>query len=160
MDHRKKTYRKISSIRKFIFSNKFLGAFILGALIGTIFGSWLWQQFHPEIEPQKIVQEVQATRFCGDPISYIRCRGEDLGVSNQEIMKLIRIAKCESNFQPNAKNKTSSATGIFQFLWSTWDANRCEGEKWDYVDNINCAYKVYAKQGDTPWHSSIKCWNK
>lgn len=32
----------------------------------------------------------------------------------------LRIAKCESSLNPEAKNKYSTATGLYQFLDSTW----------------------------------------
>lgn len=33
---------------------------------------------------------------------------------------LVNQAKAESNFNPSVKAKTSSATGLFQFIKSTW----------------------------------------
>lgn len=33
----------------------------------------------------------------------------------------LRIARCESNLIYNAKNPNSSATGLYQYIKSTWD---------------------------------------
>lgn len=35
---------------------------------------------------------------------------------------LFRLARAESNYDPKAKSKTSSATGLFQFTKGTWDS--------------------------------------
>ena len=37
--------------------------------------------------------------------------------------QLLRVAKCESGYNPNAYNASSGASGLFQFLPSTWAAN-------------------------------------
>lgn len=98
--------------------------------------------------------------YCYNPITCIRDIGEELGFTNKDITTMIKIAKCESNYNPSAKNKNSTATGIFQIIIGTWDSNKCEGERWDYQDNIKCAWKIYKLRGTQPWDSSIKCWSK
>jgi len=96
-----------------------------------------------------------------DAITYIRCRGEQLGMSNQDITKMIRIARAESNFNQYAKNPNSTAKGIYQFIDSTWRSNCLkDGNVYDFKDNINCAWKVYQKQGDRPWNASKHIWSK
>jgi len=81
-------------------------------------------------------------------------------MANKDITTMIRIAKCESGFKPDAKNGSSTATGIFQIVIGTWDGNRCDGERWNYIDNIKCGWKIYKERGTQPWVSSINCWNK
>jgi len=54
----------------------------------------------------------------------------------------IKIANCESKLDPNAKNKYSSAKGVYQFIDSTW-ANYCEGDVLDPSDNIVCFMELY-----------------
>lgn len=96
-----------------------------------------------------------------DAITYIRCRGEQLGMSNQDITKMIRIARAESNFNQYAKNPNSTAKGIYQFIDGTWRSNCLkDGNVYDFKDNIDCAWKVYQKQGDQPWNASKHIWNK
>jgi SLT domain-containing protein len=76
-------------------------------------------------------------------------------------MKMIRIARAESGFDQYAKNPNSTAKGIFQFIDGTWRANCLkDGNVYNFVDNINCAWKVYQKQGDRPWNASKSKWSK
>ena len=56
----------------------------------------------------------------------------------------IFIAAQESDFNPLARSKTSSATGIFQFVNATWK-NHCSGNRIDARDNIRCAMKLLAE---------------
>jgi hypothetical protein len=105
------------------------------------------------------VQEVQAKeleRFCGDAISYIRCSGEALGRDNKTIRTMIEIARKESNFKPRAKNPKSTASGVFQITAGTWYSNDCVGDKWNFKDNIDCAWKIQEDRGFQPW----EVWNK
>jgi len=110
-----------------------------------------------KVTPTNSFNEIEGHR---EPINYIRHRGEELGQSNSDIMKMIRIARCESKFKADAKNPNSTAKGIYQFLNGTWKANCPNSDVLNFIDNIDCAWKVYQKQGDTPWHSSQACWNK
>lgn len=70
----------------------------------------------------------------------------------------IRIAKCESSLNPRAKNKDSSARGLFQIMQSWHKID----EKWllDPDINIKVAKKLFDEQGTVPWNASKWCWNK
>jgi len=61
--------------------------------------------------------------------------------------RAIEVAKAESNFNPNAKNGHSTATGIFQIVIGTWKGNHCEGERTNALDNAKCAHKIYLASG-------------
>jgi len=142
--------------------NCYLGAAVMGFLAGVILSITLLRA-KKEVPAEPIVQKVEAKapeRFCGDVISYIRCRGEDLGVSNQNIMTMIRIAKCESGLREEAVNKNRNGTidgGVFQI-------NSVHKQKlsnvFDFRFNIDYAYKLFLAQGFSPWNASKKCWNK
>lgn len=57
---------------------------------------------------------------------------------------LFKFAKAESNFNPKAKAKTSSATGLFQFLDGTWNHvidSLGGGEKFKLSGNKKDAYE-------------------
>jgi len=56
----------------------------------------------------------------------------------------IKIGICESNLDPNAKNKNSTASGIYQFINKTFE-NYCEGNVFDIKDNTLCFIKLYPK---------------
>lgn len=67
---------------------------------------------------------------------------------------MYRVAEAESGFNPNARNPTSTAKGVFQILNGTWKAYGCTGDVLNAVDNINCARKIYDAEGTIPWDSS------
>lgn len=79
---------------------------------------------------------------------------------------LERIAMCESNDNPLAKNPNSTASGRFQFLTSSW--NHYGKELWgdelknkdvfDYHENTELALYVFNKNGTRDWNASIDCW--
>lgn len=54
----------------------------------------------------------------------------------------LRIAECESNFNPSAENINGSATGIYQFIRKTWK-NNCEGDVYNADANIICFMRMY-----------------
>ena len=155
--------------RKKEFKQWIVSAVILGFFMGTVIAVTLYRAFNepkvtletsPATQKQTIEVKAIETPYCFDPLVCIRDVGEDLGVPNQDIMTMIRIAKCESGLRPEAKNPNSTATGIFQIIIGTWDGNKCEGERWDFQDNIKCAYKLYQSRGFQPWNASKHCWNK
>lgn len=112
------------------------------------------------VEQTKVLEvakvEAVDTPWCFDAITCIRDVGEELGKDNQTIITMIKIAKKESNLNPREKNKTSSASGLFQIIAGTWYSNDCTGDKWNAEDNTRCAYKIQSKRGYQPW----EVWNK
>lgn len=50
--------------------------------------------------------------------------------------RAVLIAKCESNLDPFASNKTSTAKGVYQFLDGTWEAIGAEGSPYDADESI------------------------
>lgn len=63
--------------------------------------------------------------------------------ANIPITTAVRIARCESSLNPNAKNKTSSATGLYQFTEGTWEHIGAVGSRTDYKENIAQFMKWY-----------------
>ena len=113
------------------------------------------ENFYEHVEP---VAEPISERNCYQNIDKIRCIGEDLGYGNDVIKTMIRIARSESNFRSEAKNPNSTASGIFQIIYGTWNSNKCQGNAFDAEDNINCAYRLYDSRGFQPWASSASSW--
>ena len=155
-------------LRKF---NKYLGLIIIGTFIGI---SLSVPAFRPKVRsPQPLsetkieTKQVIAEQFSDEeidarmitPLIYIRERGQELGFDDYTISRFIRVAKCESGLRPDAKNGSSTATGIYQIIIGTWDGNRCLGERWDFKDNIDCAYKLLERRGFQPWNASKHCWD-
>jgi hypothetical protein len=54
----------------------------------------------------------------------------------------LRIAKCESGFNPKAENVNGSATGVYQFIRKTWQ-NYCDGDVYNADANIICFVRLY-----------------
>lgn len=111
-----------------------------------------------EVTTTKNKYELRGYARCYDAITCIRDIGEEMGFKNSDITTMVKIAKCESGYKANAKNPTSTATGIFQIIIGTWDGNKCLGERWDYEDNIKCGWQIYKLRGTQPWISSQGCW--
>lgn len=76
----------------------------------------------------------------------------------------LKLAFCESTYNPEAKNRTSSASGLFQITSSTWTENRRRMGldtslelRFDARENAKTAYFIYQHRGTQPWVSSSHC---
>lgn len=70
--------------------------------------------------------------------------------------QLLRVARCESGLNPNAYNGLYGASGIFQFLPSTWAANApragyAGASVFDPVANANTAAMMFARGQAGQW---------
>jgi hypothetical protein len=77
--------------------------------------------------------------------------------------RIIRIATCESGLRWDAKNRSSSASGIFQYLSGVWGrtlAGRQGTSVFDADANIRMAVSHMAVHGYGAWLSSQSCWNQ
>ena len=112
---------------------------------------------------QTIVAKVEANEpsedyYRQEPLRYIRWKGQQEGYDDFTISKFIRIARSESGFNldPHAKNPKSTATGIYQFTHGTFH-RYCKGKNvYDFVDNIDCFYKVLEIDG---YPEGLRHWN-
>lgn len=73
------------------------------------------------------------------------------------------IIACESGGKPTAQNRSSTASGLFQFLDSSWIAygggkyaNRAKDAT--PMQQYEIANRAYAQSGLTPWTASRGCW--
>lgn len=81
---------------------------------------------------------------------------------------LLKIAQCESGNRADAKNPTSSASGRFQFIKSSWEyyGKKLWGDEWvnkdvfNFKDNTDLALYVYKLNGVKDWEESRECWSK
>lgn len=115
----------------------------------------------PTPKPRSLkVGTVLANDYCVTPIDCIRDVGERLGVDNKNIMTMIRVAKCESGYRPEAVNVNTNKTidrGVFQI--NSIHKDLTNAQAYNFESNIEYAWSMYLKQGLTPWNSSYKCWN-
>jgi len=64
----------------------------------------------------------------------------------------LRVAKCESNYNPYAVNRSSGASGLFQFLPSTWAASPYHASSpFDPTANAKAAAWLYQRSGAGQW---------
>ena len=64
----------------------------------------------------------------------------------------LRVAKCESNYNPLAVNPYSGASGLFQFLPSTWAITPQHAQSvFDAVANAQAAAWLYQRSGPSQW---------
>lgn len=141
--------------------NSYLGVIVLGVLAGIILGKTLWDYTHqtsPKPAGRTImpkVEEVVAveTPCTYDPLTYLRCRGKQLGINDYEITKIIQVMKCESGLRPDAINKNKNGTfdiGIGQ-INDVHSKRISRQDRMDFVKNIDFIYKLYQEQGLNPW---------
>lgn len=64
----------------------------------------------------------------------------------------LRVAYCESHYNPYAVNSSSGAAGLFQFLPSTWAHSPYASQSpFDPVANSRAAAWLYARSGPNQW---------
>jgi len=64
----------------------------------------------------------------------------------------INVAYCESRYHPNSVNSTSGASGLFQFLPSTWGGTPWASQSpFDPVANAQAAAWLYSHYGPGRW---------
>lgn len=70
------------------------------------------------------------------------------------------IISCESGGDPSAENPSSTASGLFQFLDSTWRSVGGSGSASDasVAEQYRRAERLYASRGTQPWNASRSCW--
>jgi hypothetical protein len=71
------------------------------------------------------------------------------------------IIQCESGGNPHAQNSGSTASGLFQFLDSTWrglGGSTAHAKDASVAEQYAIANKAYAQSGTSPWAASRHCW--
>lgn len=64
----------------------------------------------------------------------------------------LRVARCESNYNPYAVNRSSGASGLFQFLPSTWAGTPQRAQSvFDPLANAQAAAWLYQRYGPSQW---------
>lgn len=88
------------------------------------------------------------------------------GLTEAQARLLDRIIACESGFQPAIKNPASSASGLAQFLDSTWRTTRRRmGKpdddlvlKHDPYEHLDTFVWLFRADGTVHWLESARCW--
>jgi hypothetical protein len=63
----------------------------------------------------------------------------------------LRVANCESHYNPLAVNRSSGASGLFQFMPSTWNANFPGQNIWDPYAQARGALVFYNAGRQSAW---------
>lgn len=81
-----------------------------------------------------------------------------------DVARALAVIRCESGGASEAKNPSSSASGLFQHLGSYWD-RRTVKAGWDGADIFDpvanvavAAWLVYEGGGWSHWNPSRHCW--
>jgi hypothetical protein len=70
---------------------------------------------------------------------------------------LLKVLECESSLNTTARNPKSTASGVAQFLDSTWN-KYCKGDKDNPYDQIHCFVIAWAEGYERWWNESKPCW--
>jgi hypothetical protein len=106
-------------------------------------------------QEKPVVQKILAkeTPCDYDPITYLRCRGQQLGINEYQITKIIKVMKCESGLRADAINKNTNGTydlGVGQ-INDVHNKRISREDRLNFVKNIDFIYKLYQEQGLNPW---------
>lgn len=63
----------------------------------------------------------------------------------------LRVANCESHYNPLAVNRSSGASGLFQFMPSTWNANFAGWNIWDPYAQARAALVFFNAGRQSAW---------
>lgn len=117
----------------------------------------------PYVEPQT---PIPITQTISIPSNVERWRGlVSAYFQPSDIDKALSVIECESNGDPNAKNPSSSASGLFQHLATYWPeraTNAGIGPQADIFESSSnvavAAWLVYHGGGWSHWNASKGCW--
>lgn len=94
-------------------------------------------------------------KFASEEAKIINEIREQAQLANIDPELMVRIAKAESNFKPNAYNPISHDYGIFQISYIHKISKEC---LYDYRCNIAEAIKLFKRFGPRPWNASRHNW--
>ena len=110
-----------------------------GGVIGVKYGSWRYrlEMLPPIKQSPDNYQKPNQYDIAMEIIKQSRQSNFNPSIS-------LKIAICESNLNHLATSNKSSAKGVYQFIDKTW-SNYCNGDVYNYKDNIACFIKLYEK---------------
>jgi soluble lytic murein transglycosylase-like protein len=128
--------------------------------------------FHLEPGDAEAIAEWTETQDCLPEYGfgqYVECAVSDAARSHGiDQARFARLVWCESRFDPDARNRYSSATGLAQFLTGTWDwvaelgAPHADEDRTHGRANAFTAAWLIARTdlgGWSHWNASRGCWS-
>ena len=79
-------------------------------------------------------------------------------IDYEDPLLALSIALSESGLNPLARNRFSTAKGVFQFLDGTWKAAQCHNSPLNATANIQCGLRLLKDEGYYHWTASQ--WGK
>lgn len=121
--------------------------------------NYTYQGKHRAPTPSSQLPKKAATLAVGVPLVFATTNGAAYGDPDMGWQPII---ECESGGDPNAHNPTSSASGLFQFLDSTWASVGGTGEARDasVSEQYMRANMLFERAGLSPWNASRDCWGR
>jgi hypothetical protein len=108
--------------------------------------AWHWQTV---LAHREIAQLRRALRHRSSSLEAISLASTTYGI---DYWMLRRKAACESRFNPNARNPMSTASGLFQFLTSTWQTTPYRRQSiWSPYANALAAGWMHARGRGNEW---------
>lgn len=123
-----------------------------------LFVGWFYLFFPPSLSefPPTIVEPVVVGKKIESPKEVYERVSLSYSTSTKEIGR--NIIQVESGWNPNAKNPESTASGLFQFIASTWQEN-CQGLIFNTEDNITCGLDLIEAGAINHWDASKHLWH-
>jgi hypothetical protein len=97
-----------------------------------------------------VYEELAEAERTGDHKKYLYVKTMEEGLSYNDAVIMDGIVTCESGWYAGAANPTSTASGLFQFLDTSWAAWG-HGNVFDGFRNIDAGVNYYAAAGQRPW---------
>ena len=117
-----------------------------------------WNKYQARLEVQAEA-EAEAARIAAlnnhpPPPAYIAqiIHSAFVGLGDRAVQWAFNVAYCESRYHPNSVNSSSGASGLFQFLPSTWAFTPWHAQSpFDPTANSQAAAWLYQRDGPSQW---------
>lgn len=157
MNRNKRTgrYQKKESGWRTFYGSLFLGFYVFVLAVTSPSIPVVYTNAEEPHEPKVVLIEVRIN-WTED-----RIKQEIRTIFHEEPETFIRIAKCESEFNPNAHNEETDDFGILQINkhYHGEDMEALGLDPFNVQDNLAFGRILYDKYGTSPWNASKKCWS-
>jgi len=117
-----------------------------------------WNKYQARLaaqaEAQAVAARIAALSNHAPPPPYIAKIINDAfsPLGDRALQWAVNVAYCESRYHPTSVNSSSGASGLFQFLPSTWAFTPYHAQSpFDPVANANAAAWLYKRDGPSQW---------
>ena len=169
----KKTLKlPVNVIKQFYISHKFLTILAILSPIAAMIGGYAWFYHTYAMTPLELYNIVRhglpslagldvlpGYLDMGDLPGYMEARKDTIVIIREsmeehdfQMYDLVTLAKCESTFNPQAYNRSSGATGLFQYKDMTWGTTPyCDEDIWDTESQTEATIWMFEHNRYTEW---------